>query len=136
MSCLLEIKNVTIITIVATILGSIIPMKSHAEEISKPSNEKTINQVSTQSSLTAPDGKGKDFIADPSILYKKAFEINGGLNYSDSSEYYVRITAVYKDGASPISFAANTLIPFYDLNQEDEIFDIVSENQDFAETNR
>ncbi|MGG2028759.1 hypothetical protein AB1282_23925 [Gottfriedia sp. S16(2024)] len=54
MNYLLEIKSVTIITIAATILGSIIPMKSHAEEISKSINEKTINQVSTQSSLTAP----------------------------------------------------------------------------------
>lgn len=53
MSYLLEFKNVIVITITATILGSIISMKSHAEEIAKPSNEKTINQVSTQSSLTA-----------------------------------------------------------------------------------
>ncbi|PFH90602.1 hypothetical protein [Bacillus sp. AFS088145] len=110
MSYLLEFKNVIVITITATILGSIIPMKSHAEEIAKPSNEKTINQVSTQSSLTAQ-----------SILLVRVVNTK----YSQ-----MPITAVYKDGASPISFAANTLIPFYDLNQEDENVDIFSNNLD------
>ncbi|MFF3025564.1 hypothetical protein ACFVRR_23455 [Gottfriedia sp. NPDC057948] len=116
MSYLLEFKNVIVITIIATILGSIIPMKSHAEEIVKPSNEKTINQVSTQSSLTAQ-----------SILIGRVVNTK----YSQ-----MPITAVYNDGASPISFAANTLIPFYDLNQEDENTVIFSNNLDFAQTNR
>ncbi|MEH7453436.1 hypothetical protein [Gottfriedia acidiceleris] len=58
------------------------------------------------------DGTGTDFSAGPSKLYKKAFEVNGGLNYSDSNEYYVRVTAVFEDGASPISYPTNSTIPY------------------------
>ncbi|MEH7511472.1 hypothetical protein V7146_01820 [Gottfriedia acidiceleris] len=58
------------------------------------------------------DGTGSDFSADPSKLYKKAFEVNGGLNYSDSYEYYIRVTAVFEDGASPISYPTNSTIPY------------------------
>lgn len=196
------LKQTTVSLITAAILGSIIPMKSHAEEITKPISENNTNQVNTQTSIPAPpilqgravntnypqmpkpnveafsnedgtgtgyldvswepvegitkyqiilfngsihsywdvpadqttwttkdkgmfptneqieagqvnfrrDGKGTDFVVDPSTLYKKAFEINGGLNYSNSSEYYVRVTAVHEDGASPISYATKTSI--------------------------
>ncbi|WP_286131732.1 hypothetical protein [Bacillus sp. FJAT-25509] len=36
-------KQATVTAITAAILGSIIPMKSHAEEIIKPIKENTIN---------------------------------------------------------------------------------------------
>ncbi|MEH7515369.1 hypothetical protein V7146_21860 [Gottfriedia acidiceleris] len=202
-------KQATVSVITAAILGSIIPMKSHAEEITNPTSENTINQVNTQTSLPVPpilqgravnvkypqmpiptveafsnddgtgtgyldvswepvdgvtkyqvilfngsihsywdvpadqttwtkknkgmfpteeqieagqvnfkrDGSGTEFSFDPSTLYKKAFEVNGGsFNYSTGIDYYVRVTAVYNDGASPISFAATGEIPPPELN--------------------
>ncbi|MFD4704844.1 hypothetical protein ACFWM3_08230 [Gottfriedia sp. NPDC058432] len=46
---------------------------------------------------------------DPYKLYSKAFEVNGsGLNYSDSTVYYVKVTAVHEDGANPISHATSS----------------------------
>ncbi|MFF2879247.1 hypothetical protein ACFVR2_23435 [Gottfriedia sp. NPDC057991] len=56
------------------------------------------------------DGKGTEFSIDPSSLFKKAYEKNVGLNYSDSNEYYVRVTAVHEDGARPISYATTASI--------------------------
>ncbi|MFC9744211.1 hypothetical protein ACFVKC_40720, partial [Streptomyces noursei] len=54
------------------------------------------------------DGSGGEFATDPYNLYSKAYEVNGStLNYTDSTVYYVRVTAVYEDGASPISYAAS-----------------------------
>lgn len=47
-------KQATVLVITAAILASIIPMKSSAEEITKPSTENTINQVNNQISLPAP----------------------------------------------------------------------------------
>lgn len=201
-------KKATITVITAAILCSIIPMKSHAVEASKPHNENTINQLSTQSSLQAPpilqgravnkhysqmpkpiveafsnedgtgtgyldvswepvegvtnyqvilfngsihsywdvaaeetswtskgkgmfptaeqidagqinfrrDGSGTEFSVNPSTLYKKAYEINGSLNYSVSHNYYIRVTAVHEDGASPISYSTTTMIPLETSN--------------------
>ncbi|MFF3023658.1 hypothetical protein ACFVRR_13545 [Gottfriedia sp. NPDC057948] len=57
------------------------------------------------------DGSGTDFPGDPSTFYNKAYEINGGLNYSNSNEYLIRITAVHEDGANPISYASKIIIP-------------------------
>ncbi|MFD4707504.1 hypothetical protein ACFWM3_22005 [Gottfriedia sp. NPDC058432] len=196
-------KQAIVTAITAAILGSIIPIKSHAEEISKPISENNINQVNTQTSLPTPpiiqgravndkypqlpaptveafsnddgngtgylnvswkpvegitkyqvilfngsihsywdvpadettwttkgkrmfptleqieagqvnfkrDNSGTDFLTDPSVLYKRAFEINGGLNYSENKSYYVRVTAVHSDGARPISYAVSSTIP-------------------------
>lgn len=47
-------KQATVTVITAAILGSIIPMKSHAEEISKPYLETPFNQVNIQTSLPTP----------------------------------------------------------------------------------
>ncbi|MFF2878425.1 hypothetical protein ACFVR2_19100 [Gottfriedia sp. NPDC057991] len=47
-------KHATISVITVAILDSIIPMKSHAEEITKPTSQNTINQINTQTSLPAP----------------------------------------------------------------------------------
>lgn len=208
-------KQATVSVITAAILGSIIPMKSQAVEITKPSTENIINQENSQTSLPAPpisqgravntsypqmsmptvetfsnedgtgtgyldvswepvegvskyqiilfngsihsywdvsadqttwttknkrmfptaeqieaghvnfrrDGSGTEFSANPSTLYKKAYEINGSsLNYSNSLDYYVRVTAVFEDGASPISYATTSSIPLDHIN-----LDIVNE---------
>ncbi|MEH7613665.1 hypothetical protein [Gottfriedia acidiceleris] len=48
--------------------------------------------------------------------------MNGGLNYSDCLEYYVRITAVFEDGASPISYVKTASIPLTPIE-----LDIVNE---------
>ncbi|MFF3022460.1 hypothetical protein ACFVRR_07330 [Gottfriedia sp. NPDC057948] len=76
------------------------------------------------------DGKATDFSIDPTTLYKKANEVNSSsLNYSESLDYYVRVTAVFDDGASPISYSAITQIPLESLPQfsKDEIELIESE---------
>lgn len=39
--------------------------------------------------------------------------VNGGLDHSLSSDYFVRLTAVYKDGATPISYATVMTITKY-----------------------
>lgn len=57
------------------------------------------------------DKTGQDFPIDPSVLYKKAYELYGGVNYSSMSHYYVRITALHDDGAHPISYATPAMIP-------------------------
>lgn len=57
------------------------------------------------------DGKGTDFSVNPSNLYSKAFEVNGGLNYTDSTNFHVRVTAVFEDSASPISYATVVSFP-------------------------
>ncbi|KQL37794.1 hypothetical protein AN960_16180 [Bacillus sp. FJAT-25509] len=33
------------------------------------------------------------------------------MNYSESTEYYVRVAGVYEDGATPISYAASAIFP-------------------------
>ncbi|MEH7452483.1 geobacillin-26 family protein [Gottfriedia acidiceleris] len=76
-------------------------------------------------------GSGTDFAADPSILYQKTFGLNNsGLNYSQGTEYYIRITAVYSDGASasPISYANSSVIPFVNINliKSNEVENVVS----------
>ncbi|MFF2878536.1 hypothetical protein ACFVR2_19670 [Gottfriedia sp. NPDC057991] len=64
------------------------------------------------------DGSGGEFSIDPTYLYEKTFEVNsGGLNYAQSIEYYVRVTAVFEDGSSPISYASTTAIPVEDLTK-------------------
>lgn len=57
------------------------------------------------------NGSGQEFIDEPSYLYLKANELNGGFDYSASNEYYIRLTAVYEDGATPISYATTVSIP-------------------------
>jgi hypothetical protein len=51
------------------------------------------------------NGTGDEFALSPNELYTKAYELNGGLDYRNSVDYYVRVAAVYEDGASPISYA-------------------------------
>ncbi|AOH56455.1 hypothetical protein ABE28_018970 [Peribacillus muralis] len=57
------------------------------------------------------NGSGTEFPIDPSPFYKKAHELNGGLNYSGSQHYYIRVAAIFEDGASPLSYANVTQIP-------------------------
>lgn len=82
----------------------------------------TIEQIKAGQVNFKRDGSGTEFDADPSLLYGKAFEVNSDFNYSDSTEYYVRIAAVYEDGASPISYAAKANIPFDTFHIYDYIF--------------
>lgn len=56
-------------------------------------------------------GTGGEFALNPNDLYTKAYELNGGLDYRNSVDYYIRVTTVYDDGASPISYPTKVKIP-------------------------
>ncbi|WP_159562741.1 MULTISPECIES: hypothetical protein [unclassified Exiguobacterium] len=77
------------------------------------------------------DGTGTDFAVNPQALYQKAYEKNGGLNYSTSNKYYVRVTAVMQEGAYPISYATevdlSTEKPDVPVDQLDPVAQVQAE---------
>lgn len=76
----------------------------------------TTDQLQAGQTDFKTDGSGTEFSLDPKPLYKKVFELNGGTDYSNVSEYFVRVKAIYEDGTSPISNPAAIKIPLESLN--------------------
>lgn len=60
------------------------------------------------------DNTGQELVEEPSYLYKKSNEMNGGLDYSRSNNYYVYVTSQFEDGYTPVSDAAVGVIPVDD----------------------
>ncbi|MDM5283867.1 hypothetical protein ABEI56_04565 [Peribacillus castrilensis] len=75
------------------------------------------------------DGSGMELSIDPTSLYKKAFEVDGMYDYSKSPYYYVRVTAIFENGASPISYATISSLLTYDFDENGVIEQITPEEE-------
>lgn len=60
------------------------------------------------------DGTGQELADEPSYLYTKSWEINNGIDYRNSNNYYVYVRASLEDGYSPVSDATVATIPSID----------------------
>ncbi|MFF3021090.1 hypothetical protein ACFVRR_00300 [Gottfriedia sp. NPDC057948] len=69
------------------------------------------------------NGTGTEFSTDPCDIYQRATEVDNGLNYTDSTVYYVRVTAVHEDGARPISYAETASFLEVVTPEEEALFD-------------